>query len=481
MGNPLAPVLPNPFPGVVYPPLPTGLPQWDTIVRLLKLATSGGTVGTLAGLPFVTLSPTSGTPPNNGATYGPDTPGTTTNGWAEAVASGKPIVLLPGTFTVPTTISLTGAMIEGLHAATIQGSASGSYPVPAGFSVGALFAANGNVHVHGCAFSSAGIATVNAVNQTAAFLTIDECPSELRYEISAPSGAASDTPSCQARITRCRFTTGGGIWYTINGAVAATNLCNAWIEENSQDSTSTVALIEPDPVLAANASNLALLGMWVARNRVAGPAFTGNAIINLAGTAFAPATAGSILQGAGGGDGNCQIVGNQITVTSKPVVGVIWVASGPGNTADVVDNEIGASAGGGANLVVLGSGALGIAGGGGSTIRGNVLWGQGPGGFGTLNTGTCIAIVGGTINLLTIVNNTIIGGEYGITFFPGSSTLTVGYAIIIRGNRLDKQSVDSILIQIENVSYNVIGEIQIIDNYIQNPNWAKSGTAAFIT
>ena len=451
-----------------------GVTPGSKVILYPTTGASTPTWASLLGAAFVTLSPTTGTVVNNGATYGPGTAGTTTNGWAEAAASGKTIYLLPGAFTIPSTVTLANQDVEGLGTATVAPSATGTYTVPTGFTDAALLNANGSVRIHGVTFLSTSGVTVNAVNQVAAFLTIDECPSEIRYEISAPSGAASDTPSCQARITRCRFTLGGGVWYTINGAAAATNLCNAWIEENSQDSTSTVALIEPDPVLGTNASDLALLGMWVSRNRVAGPNFTGNAIINLAGTTFAPATAGSILQGAGGGDGNCQIVGNQITLTVAPAAGAIWVASGPGNTADVVDNEIGAFAGGGANLVVLGSGAYGIAGGGGSTIRGNVLWAQGPGGFGTANGGNAIYVIGGTINLVNIETNTIIGGNMGVLWETDAASLTDGYAIIIRGNRMDKQSSSNIYFN--NPAGSVIGEIQIVNNYLQNANWANSGS-----
>lgn len=63
----------------------------------------------LTGAPFVNVSPVGtaqGYPKNNGANYGPDTPGTTTCGIQEAITAGNPIYLLSGTFAITSEIIL---------------------------------------------------------------------------------------------------------------------------------------------------------------------------------------------------------------------------------------------------------------------------------------------------------------------------------------------------------------------------------------
>jgi hypothetical protein len=108
------------------------------------LAIAGRPIGQwadLTGAPFVTVSPVGiakGYPTNNGANYGPDTPGTTTCGIQEAIDAmaglGYAIVLLPGIFTVHDTITwqptpasggLAPVAIMGLTAVNSQGTAHG--------------------------------------------------------------------------------------------------------------------------------------------------------------------------------------------------------------------------------------------------------------------------------------------------------------------------------------------------------------------
>jgi len=106
MSNPILP--PDQQPPL--PPLPTGLPTWGEAVQF-QLQPGGSTVRPA----YKTVSPWGisngkATTTNNGADYGPDTPGTTTSGIQEAINAtialyGAPqVFLLPGTFIVSSKI-----------------------------------------------------------------------------------------------------------------------------------------------------------------------------------------------------------------------------------------------------------------------------------------------------------------------------------------------------------------------------------------
>ena len=78
-----------------------GLPVWVTN-HGLPVDVTGAPYSVISGLPFITVSPvgtSSGYSFNNGANFGPDTPGTTTDGVAEAYAqfesTGLPILIIP--------------------------------------------------------------------------------------------------------------------------------------------------------------------------------------------------------------------------------------------------------------------------------------------------------------------------------------------------------------------------------------------------
>ena len=111
------------------------------------VCTAGGTSGTwvkaVPPAPYVTVSPvgtSSGTAArNNGATYGPDTAGTTTTGIQEALNSlppvGGTVWLLPGTFAVtsPITLACDGSVqLIGSGVSSIENNYIGSMPAHIG-------------------------------------------------------------------------------------------------------------------------------------------------------------------------------------------------------------------------------------------------------------------------------------------------------------------------------------------------------------
>lgn len=83
-----------------FPSAIDGQPKYPWV----QLAASADWSG-LAGKPYVTVSPISGSEPNNGADYGPDTAGTTTLGIQEAInavfaAGGGIVYLIPGVYNI---------------------------------------------------------------------------------------------------------------------------------------------------------------------------------------------------------------------------------------------------------------------------------------------------------------------------------------------------------------------------------------------
>jgi len=97
------------------------------------LSRSSSYWGSIVGQPFVTVSPvgtSSGYPTNNGANYGPDTPGTVSSGLFEALNAlqtiGGVIFLLPGTFkiagtaTIPNITHSIVIMGSGMYTSIIQ-------------------------------------------------------------------------------------------------------------------------------------------------------------------------------------------------------------------------------------------------------------------------------------------------------------------------------------------------------------------------
>jgi hypothetical protein len=87
----------------------------------------------LPGKPFVTVSPIGGALPNNGADFGPNTAGTTTNGIQEAIASlpgsGGVVYCLAGSYTLTTSLYNTGNFQVVMFAAgaILNFSAAGAY------------------------------------------------------------------------------------------------------------------------------------------------------------------------------------------------------------------------------------------------------------------------------------------------------------------------------------------------------------------
>ena len=144
-----------------------------------------------------------------------------------------------------------------------------------------------------------------------------------------------------------------------------------------------------------------------------------------------------------------------------------------GSVLNVVDNSITLSRSGEVAAIYAPNG-------GGANISRNVL-SLYPGGFGTVGTTTGIQI--GTAaapavstNLLRINENHVLGGAYGIYVVSSATALTNSYAIECTGNMLDKVQYDCIFISPSGAG-KVTGELLIADNYLQNPNWANSGTA----
>lgn len=92
--------------------------------------------GALSGKPYITVSPISGSKPNNGADYGPDTSGTTTSGIQEAIESiyttGGTIYLLPGTFICSTPIAAVFPQLSGQSGYTASLNMIGSGALPQG-------------------------------------------------------------------------------------------------------------------------------------------------------------------------------------------------------------------------------------------------------------------------------------------------------------------------------------------------------------
>jgi hypothetical protein len=87
----------------------------------------------LPGKPFVTVSPVGGALPNNGADFGPNTAGTTTNGIQEAIASlpgsGGVVYCLAGSYNLTTSLYNTGSFQVVMFAAgaILNFSATGTY------------------------------------------------------------------------------------------------------------------------------------------------------------------------------------------------------------------------------------------------------------------------------------------------------------------------------------------------------------------
>jgi len=376
----------------------------------------------------------------------------------------------PNSTHVLSNISVVG---ENESSTIISPGASFSGTAVTGFTNTAIFNSNGNNSFEHISFNS-GTVTANAINQIASGLYINRCPSEILYEVSAPSGSTGDgSLSCNARISNCNFTTGGGVVYTINGAAALTFLDTLTVEGCTQNSTSTVALIAPDPNLTAN--DLGVTGAFIRDNRVNQPAFTGLAIINFGGTAY-PATLSETLQGTGGGSGASQITHNQFFIKNSLTAGVVYTAATTGTSTNILSNEFGLFSSPGVTAIQLGGGTGNGTGGGNCIIAHNNIWGQGPHGFGTTNAGIGINVNGDNINLVNIIDNTIIAGGSGIDVtITGSGSLTNGYAFLIANNRLDKFATNPISVTAP--SGGVIGEFQIVNNYCQNPNWGGSGTA----
>ena len=216
----------------------------------------------LAGKPYVTVSPvglsTAGvTEANNGAGYGPDTPGTTTGGWLEAYTAAttgispvRKIIGLAGTHYIPSAV---GA-ISGI---TIQGDPSGKTTLlysgamapmaPAGFAQGGIFNANGNVVFDGISFASS-LGGVSGVVQTAANLVIKNGTSTIRLSIGAPTSTVPGIPSCVATISGMTFLSSGQIsWGIVGGApVANTYFDTVWILDNRWDDTVNCPALVPE-------------------------------------------------------------------------------------------------------------------------------------------------------------------------------------------------------------------------------------------
>ena len=113
----------------------------ETILELGKLigGSGGGTYVPLSASGTVTVSPKGianglATSSNNGAQFGPDTPGTTTSGIQEALTSiagtGGKILLLNGAFTISSAISITtdySISIEGVTRGREENTTSSTY------------------------------------------------------------------------------------------------------------------------------------------------------------------------------------------------------------------------------------------------------------------------------------------------------------------------------------------------------------------
>jgi hypothetical protein len=135
---------------------------------------------TFQGKPFVTVSPNAGVaggPPNNGADYGPDTFGSTTLGIQEALNSGQPVKLLPGTFSgMTTTISLpSNSWLVGSGWNTIIQSVASGSPI---YTVEAMGVSN--VHVQDICFdahssTSASPLLLNSTSAVTSQIYIQRC------------------------------------------------------------------------------------------------------------------------------------------------------------------------------------------------------------------------------------------------------------------------------------------------------------------
>jgi len=401
------------------------------------------------------------------------------NAIANLGTSGGTIKFGRGTYTFLQNHVLSNVEISSEEGAIFVPGTGFSATVPAGFTNSSIFTANGNVYIKGISVQNPnGVTGVSFVNQLAPILYIQNCPDiEMLITISAANGSTFNTNSCGVYITNNLFKNGGGITFTIpSTAPTVTVLENVNIAQNTWDPSCSVACIQPDNT--GTVSSCRLQSWSFNDNSVLTTQFTGLAEINFGG--IDDATQAYQIYGTGGGGGNSQIRGNRINIVSGSKYCIYLSSYGSSGIPDVLENSIGINtpASGSTSKVALIRAGIGVSNGAQGIIYGrindNYMWSQGPGGFPSFNNATHVDIESGIVNLIDIQDNYMIGGAYGINVVFNSA-LTNAYAIKIEGNRIDKVQFDCINVDVP--SGGTGGEIIITSNYLQNPNWAGSGTA----
>lgn len=380
-----------------------------------------------------------------------------------------------GTYAFSSTISLQDVELSGELGATLVPAAGASLTTTSGYVLPALFVAAGNVTLRGLTFANPNSVSAQAVQQSAPRLTIERCSLALGVGLGCTT-TSSGIDSLMVDIEGCAFTEAGGVTYTLVNPPSPLGtkgyfLGGLILRDCTWDATVSVASIAPDNPDTVPALDLT---HWnIEGNQIVTNAFTGIAHINLGGTSTT--SAGETLFGAGGGDGNCRIAGNRISVESTAQY-LIYTACISGTSPDIVGNQLGAR---GTVLAAIRMGpknGLGFPTGcGGNIIADNSIWLNGPGGPGAANGGIGIDIECDVANLVNIENNQIIGGEYGI-YILCNNILTNSYGFLIVGNRIDKTQYDNIYISATTGGY--ISEVMVIGNWLCNPNWAKYSTPA---
>ena len=170
----------------------------------------------IPGRPNITVSPVGiadGYITNGGADYGPDTPGTETVGIAEAVATGSPVWVLPGTYSLTNTSPITLPNNTQIYwdNATIQVSASAN--VFAGVSSNGIF------------FD--GVLTVDGRGNGYFFISTDDGSGFMDFRANITLKGFTNSSAKYAfniyQGTNYHF---GGLLYSVDSAFVLTNATN---------------------------------------------------------------------------------------------------------------------------------------------------------------------------------------------------------------------------------------------------------------
>lgn len=430
------------------------------------------------GKPIFTVSTTNVDGNNDGADTGPGTVGTTTGGLAEAIAklpsSGGGVYIrssanalqLSATVTVPTNVNIYG------DGATIAPATGATFTTPAGYAGPAMLISSGENKIWGVKFilSAATVPATYAVAQNGTGLDVNGCQvSNCLIGI----GVSSTVNVAGAQVRNNHFSNAGGITLTIIGASTIVNLSDIHVHGNRWDNTVTTCTIAPDSATTAQYINL--YNFEMNDNRILTDGMTNlntAAVINL-----------GYVGGAVGG-GSTKYLGSQnidvhdnmiiyLSTLGAPVYDIF--ASSQYGGGKIHDNKIvtGTTTGIQANIWTHGFGTGG---------QGNIYWqiqdnwiSNNPDAYPSVVPIDLIHVEAsdGTVNLLQIQNNFLIGGQYGI-YVVANGVETNAYGVVIQGNSIDKVAYDCIWVSPP--ASGQLAEVQIQNNFLLNPNWGGSGT-----